>query len=189
MKLVRRQRVERGLRQLPRPPRRGLIEAPRTARMTQTKTAGNFPGHRAGASLKLECRATRSSCGPANFPGHRAGASLKHGEAAAVGDHDGENFPGHRAGASLKPFGVGGCLGVRGDNFPGHRAGASLKLFMLPSLFRPLGRKLPRPPRRGLIEAGSPSRPAALPGGNFPGHRAGASLKQDGCGGDCAYAG
>ena len=62
----------------------------------------------------------------ANFPGHRAGASLKPlGGALQQGFLLG-NFPGHRAGASLKPD-ILDLLPPGVTNFPGHRAGASLK--------------------------------------------------------------
>ena len=39
-----------------------------------------------------------------NFPGHRAGASLKPATGRCRWWLDGANFPGHRAGASLKPI-------------------------------------------------------------------------------------
>ena len=111
-----------------------------------------FPGHRAGASLKLARPATGLGKLGGLFPGHRAGASLKQPERPCDADRL-ALFPGHRAGASLKhqpPRHDARVLGL----FPGHRAGASLKPAARVNRHDAAAGALPRPPSRGLIEAG-----------------------------------
>jgi len=85
-------------------------------------------------------------------------------------------FRGHRAAASLK-HDADGWAGRLADAFRGHRAAASLKLSrFVGDVAEDLD--LPRPSRRGLVEAWTVCLYWARRSAAFRGHRAAASLKQ-----------
>ena len=134
---------------LPRPPRRGLIEAARPDG-TPPGPARNFPGHRAGASLKRTARVVPALRSPKlPRPPRRGLIEARMGSMRFSTWHQLPRPP--RRGL-IEALAQIWRARTAGANFPGHRAGASLKLPHLGGP-GPGRRQLPRPPRRGLIEA------------------------------------
>ena len=150
----------------------------------------DFPGHRAGASLKLAssrsqgrrtwtfprslCRGLiEAGCAASCRP--RIPRSSCRGLIEAGSPHSSIDFPGHCAGASSKPV-ISVTTASDIADFPGHCAGASLK--------RLIGRRIPIAQHDfpGHCAGASLKRVIRLRArstirGDFPGRRAGASLK------------